>query len=814
MQQMSFDMEFTDAKTQEIVPWASYDDVLLKRIKKAPWKFCDLETTGLNPASEEINFSSKDIQRGINPRLRLRVCSVLFPSNLRVLDKPYEVVAFDFDTLTPFQKKKVAEAVYSEVFINHNVGFDAYWLAIETSTQPLLVLDTMLMARILYPEQPLKLAEMCNDENIDADLRRAAEMSFMQGRSGWSLADLVLTLKHRLVAKDLQKAKNWCEPFLSQDSYNYASGDTIETFEVFCALFNLDENELFDNPHALLDAYYKKREQHKGLRIIEPQVLDVVMMRLHGMPWDQSIADEYVRTQKIKVKELAATMVKLAPALKPFEHDMQLLDKGITKTLKQTIGEVFTEKGLILETTEKTGDFKIGEKDLRKVKAAILNPETQALFVAWSSLNKAKKAANMAIEVSKFAQRSPTKRLHPNTGHGPVTGRLSSSEPNCQQFPRDQGFRNSVHAAPGHKIIASDYSALDMRVGAALAIRAQEQIIQVYKGLRKASPDVQRSIQRILSGSVSYEKALENEQKLDKAFQDLKTRRDEETSNVDGRKRYWDTYRQLARTLLLAGFERCLAYVQRKAQAAGTETWGSLRDAFSIPGMDIHTWTALSMIGKDPIAIFSGLSEEDIAIALKKEKKALGDVRQTGKVGNLSLLYAMKTLGLMDAAAKNYNIHWTFEEADKVRRDWLASYVEIDLWHKWLELNPAKSVFVPDPDRGNKPTKKEVYPSVTLGGRLIYAFGLNAALSYEDQSTGADILGRVMETLRVHHNDVFNCVINQVHDELVFEVPDEKVEEYTKTISAVMVDCAEHFLSPYGVKGECSPAVGDVWLKD
>ena len=107
-----------------------------------------------------------------------------------------------------------------------------------------------------------------------------------------------------------------------------------------------------------------------------------------------------------------------------------------------------------------------------------------------------------------------------------------------------------------------------------------------------------------------------------------------------------------------------------------------------------------------------------------------------------------------------------------------------------------------------------MYASYTLGNSLIYAFGLNAALSYEDQSTGADILGRVMMTLREQYIDIFNCSINQVHDEAVFMFPDEHVEEWTAILEKVMTDCAEHFLMPFGIRGECSPAIGQVWVKD
>lgn len=806
--QLGFDMVYTDPVTHDVVPWAMPVKELLDEIRSAPWKVVDIETTGLNPASKEQNFSNKDIRRGVNPALRLRVLSVLYYSKNK-----QQVVGFDFDQLTEKERVAASEASLTGVVFAHNAGFDGYWIRRKSSVRPTLLLDSMLIARVLFPEQPIVMAKLCNDENAEPELRKAAEEMFQGGRSGWSLADLAVGRLGRVLPKDLQGPKNWCQPFLTQDSYNYATGDTKVAFELLLSLFGLTEEEVAADPMVMLTRYYELREVHKPLAIIEPQVLDIIEMREHGMPWVAEEAERYVADQWQKVRENAKKMVELEPALAPFEAAMGDAEKGVTADLKAAIGTAFASRGIELEMTEKSGAFKIGEKDLRRVKAAI-NEEAKVLFDTWVALNRAKKAGGMAREVTGYAVRSGDGRLHPNTGHGPVTGRLSSSEPNCQQFPRDQNFRNCVTARPGHKIVASDYSALDMRVGAALAIRAQRQVLEAYMGDRRVDADVLRVIERVFENGVTLEQARNTEARSTKDFEDWKAKRDEVAETADARRTYWDIYRKKQRNVLLAGFQRCLKEVRVRADQDGTADWGSLRDAFSIAGMDIHTWTALGMIGKDPKALFAGLEGEAVAKELKKWKKELGDTRQTGKVGNLSLLYAMKTLGLMDAAAKNYNIHWTFEEADKVRKDWLAAYVEIDLWHKWTELNPYDYVYVPDPERGMKYTKKPVYASYTLGDRLIYAFGLNAALSYEDQSTGADVLGRVMQVLREQYPDIFGMTVNQVHDELVFEIPDEKVEEYTKIIEKVMADCAEHFLMPYGVKGECSPAIGQVWVKD
>lgn len=808
MKQLDLGMVYTDPNTQAIVPWALPRPALIEAIKRSPFKVTDVETTGLNPTSKEQNFTGRDLRRGVDPKLRLRVNSVLYFDGGKL-----KVVSFDFDQLTQAEKCAIADASLTGWVIGHNVGFDAFWLRMFVKRRPAMLLDTMLMARVLRPDHVIHMAKLCTDETVPEELRKHAEMMFQGERSGWSLADLMAGLFHVLLPKDKQGPKNWCEPFLSQEAYDYATGDVRSTFRILLLLLGLRQEEVEADPSLLEQRYRALCNEYPALPIVEPQVINVVEMREHGMPWDKETSAAYVLEQWKKVEDYAAEMVAIEPSLIEFQRQLANAEVGVNSKLKDAIGRAFLGRGLQLDRTPSSGEYKIGEKDLRRAKAAIV-PEAAPLFKAWTGLNRAKKAGNMSREFTAFSQRSYDGYLHPNTMHGPQTGRLGCSEPNCQQMPRDQGFRNAVKAKKGHKIVASDYSALDMRVGAALAVRAQRRILEAYMGDHPVTRDVLAAIERVYEGRVDLARAREEEARAVQAFAAWKAQRDEllDGGRVD-RKEYWDTYRKLARRELLAGFTRCLREVRDNAEAAGTPDWSSLRDAFSIPGMDIHTWTALGMLGQDPKALFSGLSDADVAKQLKHHKGVLGDKRQTGKVGNLSLLYAMKTLGLMEAAAKNYNIHWTFEEADKVRKDWLAAYVEVDLWHKWTELTPKDTVYIPDPERGRY-GKTDVYASYTLGDRLIYAFGLNAALSYEDQSTGADILGRVMRVLEVEHPDLYSMTVNQVHDELVFMVPDEIVDEAVGRISTVMTECAEHFLMPFGVRGECSPAVGDVWLKD
>lgn len=806
--QMGFDLVYTDPVTQKTVDWAVPTPQLLADIAAARWKVTDIETTGLTPHSKELEFSGKELRRGVNPTLRLRVATVYYPSSQYPCANGLHLVGFDFDQLTAAERSQVCAAIMTNVVFGHNIGFDAYWLqALCDGQMPEKLLDSMLLARALRPDVPLVLAKMCNDESEEPEFKSAAEGVFQQGRSGWSLADLAMVLLRKILPKDMQGPKNWCQPFLTQAAFGYATDDSKTTYELLMKLF-----EDFDGDD-LLEKYEAARAASNTVRMFEPQVGDIVRMRRHGMPWSSEAAEKYAQSKADMVLKYAQQMTEIEPALSKYLSALGNVEEGVKAELRAAMGDAFRARGLDLATTEKTGLPMVGEKDLRKAKAQEIEAAVP-LFDAWVKLSKAKKARQMALEVTKFALRSTDRRIHSLTSHGPVTGRLASKEPNSQQWPSAQDFRDCAHAEEGHKIMACDYSALDMRVGAALAIRAQKEIAECYMGSRECDPEALQAISRVLEGRVTTELAVREEAMAIKRFTDWKAKIDSVSDTANARKAFWEEYRSRNRRMLLARFTRCYSAVRDRARAAGTAEWGSLRDAFNIPGMDIHSWTAMGMLGRDPAAEFQGLDNDAVAKRLKAVKKELGDSRKTGKVGNLSLLYAMKTLGLMEAAAKNYNIHWKFEEADQVRNQWLATYIEIDLWHAWREMTPLDTAYVPDPDRGGRYVKKVVYDCRTLGDRMIYAFGLNAALSYEDQSTGADILGRFMDQLHKRHPKVFDTTSNQVHDEVVFHIPDEHVEGYTKIVQDLMVECAEHFTMPFGVHVECSPAIGDVWVKD
>jgi len=848
----------------EIVPWVrvplTNDFPLVDSIRNAPWKVVDVETTGLTPASEPVTVTKKALRQGDDPKLRLRVVSVLWPENDRIRKASFDLDVFRISA--PQWIEPICEAVLTHVLIAHNAGFDTYWLQEHSSQEPERILDTMLIGRILRPKLPAEQIRIAGITLKPEEDRTPAEkavpeevvehlLGMLQGeRSGWALSDVAAALLYTVMPKELQKPGNWVHFYLGPDHYRYALDDVIRTYQVLCVLLGFvpkgREAAEFMEVVPVLEAYEKACQDHPEMARQEVQVKDLLPIRRKGVPVDPEQIHRFVDSQKLEAVQMARKMVELEPALADFENELAGWGNGISEKLKRALGDIFIRHGLDVQQTDKTGSFKIGEKDLRLIGAE--NSESvKDLYSAWVHLNKAKKTGQMAEELLGYRDRSTDLRLHPLLSHGPATGRLSSAEPNSQQFPSLPEFRAIVRNTDTRqrfKICAVDYSALDMRVGAALAIRAQREIREsgktgelhgrpldprmvkllemvdtVEQACRQGGPESQVPWGEAKTTGIGLEPLLRLQQRFRDRLVDLEKTLAEHMATKDtlgsreARNRFWDLRRTMLESIQYGRFACRLVEIRIRGLKAGTSDWSALRDTFNL-GVDVHTATALRMQGQDPNVVFAGLSGEAFEKAQKEAKHQLGDHRKAGKVANLGLLYYMQARGFQAYAARGFNIHWTLEEATAIRESWLNNHPEIDLWALWTALNPVGVIPVPDAKRYSKFRNEEVYRAETLGGRVMYPLGLNAGLAYGDQGTGADILGEVVHELRMHYPELYACAINQVHDEMVFELPEQYAEAMTDQLGKVMDECANRFLMPYGVPSACTPALGDVWLKD
>lgn len=893
--QMGFGFEVTDAQGNAPEFLGLRDEVFaaIDQIQQAQWASVDVETTGLTDASAPVSLAPVAIKQGASNVVRMRTIQVRVPT-IKGRKGPRVNMAFDCDKMGPELTQEVARAILSRrMFIAHNAGFDLYWLrrAEGRTTMPAMVVDSMLMTRLLCPKLVLKRAVMVEHikdaysvEHEDQQTRDAWK-SLISGASGGSLADVVLAMFNVSVDKTYQKPTNWTG-LLGFEHHTYAIDDVVWADRILCKLFEVDDEG------DLLQAYLGLRARRFTVRLLEPQVPELVEMREHGMPINSDVGFRYAARKRLELAKKVDELINLEPSLEKHRYELADPDAGIGADLKVTLADAFQERGVNLRRTSATNTAQIGEKDLRACRAAQME-ESRPLFNAWVAVCRSKKTSAMALEVVGFAQRSGDGYLRALLSHGPVTGRLSASEANVQQFPRDQLFRAmcvsptkpgcefmkvlvtelnqkfvsevagvpcevgtiaEVHSAwmaamfwsdkdvanwPDteraaldahinshflYTICSSDFGALDVRVGAALCIRSQREMLVVAKG-GVVPGDVQPPaevvavIKRVAKcldmedaqGHLDHLEADFKRQVLfiEKKMAELKEELDAGTLE---RKQYYKKRGEHKSKLLCIKmgyrFAQCLAHGQRR----GEREYSALRDAF-VAGIDIHTFTGMKLIGRDPMKEFAGLVGADRSALEKKLKKELGPRRQQGKIANLSLLYGMADAGFQEAAARGYDEHWTLEESHDIRALWMDAYPEVELWHLWTECLECGVVYVPEVGK-DKPQRKSWYIARTLAGREIVAFGLNAALSYQDQSSGADILGLIIHRFKVDYPPIFDSTINQVHDEQVFMYLSEYHEEYLPIIETVMVAEADSLTMPYGVPCAVSPACGPIWVKD
>jgi DNA polymerase-1 len=187
-----------------------------------------------------------------------------------------------------------------------------------------------------------------------------------------------------------------------------------------------------------------------------------------------------------------------------------------------------------------------------------------------------------------------------------------------------------------------------------------------------------------------------------------------------------------------------------------------LLDAFS-QGKDIHRATAAEIMSVD---------EADVTVEQRRHAKAV----------NFGLIYGMSAFGL----AKQIDV------GRKEAQEYINTY---------FERYPGVREYM---DKTRELAAKQGYVE-TLYGRRLYLPEINSkngmrrqaaertAINAPMQGTAADIIKKAMikmyQWIQTEATDV--SMILQVHDELIFEVPEAKVDELKSKIKQIMEDAVE-----------------------
>jgi len=786
----------------------------------------DLESTHLTPWSAPLP-AGKSTKLGTGETLSKYVnvrpgCIVTERPRVRIVALETDnglVAAVDLDLLDkPAQERLIrATAHPGAVWVGHNLGFDLAWLNhICPGVRPSRIIDTMLMTTALKSDIEYDVIQRVTDSPGEAGVIEDMRKSVMKrvtrsagtGTDDAGAVSLDLLALHYLdqkLDKAFQKPINWMPSILSPGHKNYVLGDIKSPRLIARRMLGLPDNTRISDVISAIDG-------HPGgaaYKIFEAALPRLVQMQAQGIRIDPVAAGDY-RSKLVDQLESAVTeLVTLAPNL--IEYKDILLDpsRGLTAELKAAVGLAFeTATGKPPEQT-KNGDAKLSAKDLK------IHYGDAPVVAAWLKAQAPGKTIAMLDEY--VARRDENDRLHSLTSISTLTGRTSSQEPNLQNMPRDPEFRavfravrDAIDEALGikTKILAIDFSAVEMRIAACLALRAYSAVVrsnfQLPKWVLKSAPG---AVHDILSAIRAGRPAMP----LVPPSWPLP----EPCHGEAGPEAYGAWY--------ASRFAIVLARLQAAGCSLKPDAASLLADRHKMAlagafhrGLDPHLITGIQtearagrfdLDGKiNALAFVESISPDE----RKKLKSEMKKPRTSAKALNFGLLYGMSAGGLHAHGIVNYGLDWTLDEAALARAAWFELYPEIELWHIYLKLyeknekRPVKKMGKITAEGGAK-----LYRHSTLSGRPVCGPEMRNAGNYADQGTGAEIALSAINDLS---EKAMRYLVNFVHDEIVFEVPEDEAEAVAAEVEAVMNNAADRYFSKYGVPSEVEAAIGDFWI--
>lgn len=202
-----------------------------------------------------------------------------------------------------------------------------------------------------------------------------------------------------------------------------------------------------------------KKLYHKVTRVPEllsclrqdMEVLRVLMeMEDSGIPVNKKSMSMLGKVLEKRLNELIVGMMDYAPP--GFNPDS-------SKHKQQLLFNKKREGGLALKPSKLTpkGAASVDEETLRRLET---KHPIIPMLIEWSETKKL-----VSTYVDGLLPKLVNNRLHPSFHlHRTATGRLSSSNPNLQNIPRESSVRGLFVAPPGYQLLVADYDQIELRV--------------------------------------------------------------------------------------------------------------------------------------------------------------------------------------------------------------------------------------------------------------------------------------------------------------------------------------------------------------
>ena len=224
---------------------------------------------------------------------------------------------------------------------------------------------------------------------------------------------------------------------------------------------------------------------------------------------------------------------------------------------------------------------------------------------------------------------------------------------------------------------------------------------------------------------------------------------------------------------------------------------------------DIHSKTAMEIFGPHlpPSPSGRGLGEGQFVIT--------PDMRRDAKTINFGILYGLSSFGLSSRIGEVSRA-----EAKEFIAKYFAAYPAVEQYIEQIKLQVNEEAFV-----RNELGRIRKFPEIKSSQFFIRAAAERAAVNFPIQSLAADVIKVAMINIHKLISESVNQLISapspseergrgeveikmllQVHDELVFEVADDKVETWAKKLIPLMENAIK-----LSVPVKVEAKVGDNW---
>lgn len=368
--------------------------------------------------------------------------------------------------LHPAHREAIREALASDhVFVAHNATFDVLAARRHFGVSPANVVDTLLLALMVFP--PASEPDEEDDLAID-DRHRLKPLSTMTGSTALQDADNLLhewfnQLEPRPRGGDQCDAvKGWegrCYATAPVDDARYWVYNALDS--VFCVRVLKWLRERWEGEPVDIRAL-----------LVNESVLNTVLTGVtwRGLRVDRPALGALYQAAVEAQQELLPEFVKLGvnnPASAP-QVSEALQTLGVVKPVMSDAGQVSTDK----------------TKGLPRLTEPDQPDEVRALAALLQAWRDHQKLRTKTREISALVQRGDGHRVHPQLNALKArTGRMSISRPALQNLPKkDQRIRAAFLAEQGHVLVGADFSQVELRVAAALS--GDETLIEAIRAGR------------------------------------------------------------------------------------------------------------------------------------------------------------------------------------------------------------------------------------------------------------------------------------------------------------------------------------------